>query len=49
MKDFCCSLIGCGAISHVHLQALRAKGVKVAALCDVKRERAEAAAAEYAP
>ena len=37
-------VIGCGGISAVHLNCLcRMEQVKVVAVCDIKRERAEAA------
>ncbi len=51
MKNiFKTALVGCGAISYVHLTSLlHTKGTKIVALCDVRRERAEEAAREYAP
>ncbi|MCQ2385402.1 MAG: Gfo/Idh/MocA family oxidoreductase [Clostridia bacterium] len=51
MKDtFYVALTGCGAISAIHLAALAAMPeVKIVALCDVKKEKAEAARDTYAP
>lgn len=42
-------LIGCGGITHQHLNAYRAAGFRVTALCDVHIERARSRAAEYFP
>src|SRR4051812_44325045 len=42
------ALIGCGKVGHIHAQALRQlPDVKLAAVCDAQRERAEAFAATY--
>ena len=42
-------LIGCGGITRDHLRAYRAAGFQVAALCDVRIERARERAAEFYP
>lgn len=42
-------LIGCGGITSYHLQAYRAAGYRVLALCDVCKEAAEGRRAEYFP
>lgn len=42
-------LIGCGEITRVHLQAYRDAGYQVAALCDPRREVAEARRSEFYP
>lgn len=42
-------LIGCGGISEYHLRAYRALGLRVVALCDRHRERAEARQAAFFP
>ncbi len=42
-------LIGCGGITHQHLRAYRAAGFHVAALCDVRIERARERALEFFP
>lgn len=42
-------LIGCGGITHQHLRAYRAAGFHVAALCDVRIERAHERAQEFFP
>ena len=42
-------LIGCGGITFHHLQAYRDAGWKVAALCDLKPEAAEARRKEFFP
>ena len=47
-KTFKIAIVGCGTISTNHLNAVKAlENVKVVALCDVKRERAEAAAGKF--
>ncbi len=47
-KTFKIAIVGCGTISTNHLNAVKAlDNVKVVALCDVKRERAEAAAGKF--
>lgn len=49
-KTFKVGLVGCGAVSKNHLAALARMGdVKIVALCDVKRERAEVCASDFAP
>jgi len=49
-KQFKAAVVGCGTISYVHLTSLlHTEGVEIVALCDIKREKAEAAALEYAP
>lgn len=49
-RKFKVALVGCGTISYVHLiSLLNVSGVEIVALCDVKRERAEASAKEYVP
>ena len=46
-KTFNVALVGCGSISRNHLAALSAMdNVRLVALCDIKRERAEQRAAE---
>ena len=41
-------MIGCGNISVMHLDSVtHLEGMELAAVCDVKRERAEAAAEKY--
>ncbi|MEO8270554.1 MAG: Gfo/Idh/MocA family oxidoreductase, partial [Aureliella sp.] len=42
-------LIGCGGITHQHLSAYRAAGFNVAALCDVRVERARERAQSFFP
>jgi predicted dehydrogenase len=42
-------LIGCGGITKWHLQAYRAAGYNVVALCDVDRQQAEQRRHEYYP
>ena len=42
-------IIGCGGITHQHLRAYRAAGFNVAALCDVRLERAQERAREFFP
>lgn len=42
-------MIGCGGITEYHLQAYRAAGFEVVALCDLNREAAEARQKEYFP
>ncbi len=42
-------LIGCGGITHQHLRAYRNAGFDVAAVCDVRLERAQARAQEFFP
>lgn len=41
------ALIGCGLISLYHLRAWRAAGAEVVAVCDLKKDKAEARAAEF--
>ncbi len=41
------ALVGAGMISPFHLRAWRASGIKVVAVCDVDREKAEARAQEF--
>lgn len=42
-----CAIIGCGAISRSHLDAvLRLEGVRLTSVCDIKRDRAAALASE---
>ena len=49
-KIFNVALVGCGAVSKNHLTALyKNDSVKIIALCDVRRERAEEKAREFAP
>ena len=49
-KIFRVAVIGCGAISDMHLLPLRDRAdTKIVALADIKIERAEAKQAEYAP
>jgi predicted dehydrogenase len=43
------ALIGCGGISEYHLRSYAALGLKVVALCDRHRERAEKRRAEFFP
>lgn len=48
MKQFRVGLIGCGAISHVHLRALNELPfTKLTAVCDIREERAKAAAQQF--
>ena len=48
MRTVKIGLIGAGGIAQVHLRAIKAvKGIEIVAVCDVMRERAEKAAAEY--
>ena len=48
-KTFKVGVVGCGTISYVHLTSLiHTEGVKITALCDIRPERAETAAREYA-
>jgi len=42
-------MIGCGGITHYHLQAYRAAEYEVVALCDVNRAAAEKRQAEFFP
>lgn len=42
-------LIGCGWVAPLHLQAYRNAGLDVVALCDVRRDAAEALRAEHYP
>lgn len=42
-----CAVIGCGAISRLHLQGIYAAGGKIAALCDSDISKAERAKTEY--
>ena len=39
-------IIGCGAISHVHVNSIKENGGKILAVCDIKEERATALAKE---
>ena len=48
MKQFKVGLIGCGAISTVHLESLKtARLAELAAVCDIREDRAKAAAERY--
>lgn len=48
MKKFRAAVIGCGNISVMHLDSItHLEGLELAAVCDVKEERAEAAAEKY--
>lgn len=47
-KTIQAAVIGCGAIHGMHADAIeRTQGVRLAAVCDVRRERAEASAERY--
>ena len=47
-KIYSVAVVGCGVISANHISAiLECDGVKIAALCDIKPERAEAKKAEF--
>lgn len=49
-KIFKVALVGCGAVSKNHLTPLsKNDSVKIVALCDVRRERAEERARDFAP
>lgn len=49
MEEYRVALIGCGAIAGIHAQSLRnCTLTRLSALCDIRRERAEALAATYA-
>ncbi len=49
MGKYRVALIGCGAIAGIHAQALRNCALtRLSALCDIRREKAEALAASYA-
>ena len=49
-QHFRVAVIGCGAISDMHLLPLRDRAdTEIVALVDVKSERAEAKREEYAP
>ena len=43
------ALVGCGGITKYHLEAYRAAGYRVTALCDIVREAAEKRRNEYYP
>ncbi|HHY82933.1 MAG TPA: Gfo/Idh/MocA family oxidoreductase [Clostridiales bacterium] len=48
MSKFKVGLVGCGAISPMHLDALKSLDmVELAAVCDIREERAKAAAQQY--
>ncbi len=50
MREFRSAVIGCGLISKNHLKALKnVKGARCVAVCDIVREKAEAAAELYGP
>ena len=48
MKQFRAGIIGCGTIFPMHAQSLKnVKGVKLAAVCDIKKGRAASSARQY--